>query len=936
MAEIDPLIVELKAKVDQFNRDLERTTRRVEDLTARQRREVQRLEDQFRRSSGAIGSSLKGIAGTLAAGFSGRELVGLIDSYTRLQNSLKVTGLEGEALAQVQQRLFAVAQQNGVELEAVGQLYSRAAQNQKELGASTSDLINLTRAVAASLRISGTSTQEASGSLLQLGQALGSPRIQAEEFNSLLDTMQPLLREAAKNIEGTGGTLSGLTRRIKDVNGPGVTNVELFRAINQALADLEKQAASSQITLAGAFTKLSNALTTYVGEAANANGVTGALATGIEELAKNIDELVEIAAIVAVALGVRFAGGAAVAATQAIGLRVVALGLAASLNGTAAAATLAGRALLTAMTGPVGIAIGAIAVGLALVATRTTEAENAAAAYAKGQDVAAKASTAAREAAERLASAHGKTRAEALAAAKSEAELTKQKIASAKASLQQAQAELTRLQIANRRDVRAASLNTTGAGGGTDRLAIVANRDAPGLSAAERRVQEEQGKLDGFQKTLNDLNAVISANAPPLVSTGTGTGKPSGSSGSTPSGPSAADRLARFLDEQARLDAEILQAKLALATSTEERASIEREILSAQGDARRREIADQVKAKELTAEQAKALTAQIDALYGVAAQVDEQGNVIATFNNSLLAQEVAFREQAEIEQRNADLADERGRAAIDGLRLQFDLATTERDRRRIALDILKAEQAILREKLLAQINSKTLNDVDKERARIALAALDAQAAAQEESVKRQFANPLERFADRAGDAETRVQEAAVRRIEQLNATIADAMTNALGVEDPFLRELISIFLDKNIFGPLAEALNNPDLQGNGGGIIAGIGSLLGGLFGRSSGGRVNAGSIYRVNEGASPGRVEAFVPNTSGQIIPLGRMNAMQAGGSGGSGTVRVVIEEAPGFAARVRTEATGVAIEVTRQTAPQIIDAAANETLRRANRPSL
>jgi hypothetical protein len=63
---------------------------------------------------------------------------------------------------------------------------------------------------------------------------------------------------------------------------------------------------------------------------------------------------------------------------------------------------------------------------------------------------------------------------------------------------------------------------------------------------------------------------------------------------------------------------------------------------------------------------------------------------------------------------------------------------------------------------------------------------------------------------------------------------------------------------------------------------------------------------------------------------------AVTGGGVATQGTVRVVIEEGPGFAARVRTEAVGVALEVTRQSAGQIIDAAANETLRRAQRPGL
>lgn len=297
---------------------------------------------------------------------------------------------------------------------------------------------------------------------------------------------------------------------------------------------------------------------------------------------------------------------------------------------------------------------------------------------------------------------------------------------------------------------------------------------------------------------------------------------------------------------------------------------------------------------------------------------------------------IAFREQAEIERRNLEIAEERGRAQIDALRTQFNLATTERDRRTIALQILEAEENLLRSRLTTLATSKTIDEAEAKRAQIALDALNAQSAANRDQINRQFASPLERFSDFAKDSDERVEQAAVRRIQQLNETITDAMTNALGIEDPFLRDLIGIFLDKNVFGPLAEALSG-GLGGGGGGLGGILGSLFSSLFGRSSGGRVNAGQVYRVNEGAGAGRFEAFRPDVGGQIIPLGRMNAAMAGaGPAPGGVVRVMIEEAPGFAATVRTEAAGVAVEVVKATAPQIVDAAANETFRRANRPGL
>ena len=97
--------------------------------------------------------------------------------------------------------------------------------------------------------------------------------------------------------------------------------------------------------------------------------------------------------------------------------------------------------------------------------------------------------------------------------------------------------------------------------------------------------------------------------------------------------------------------------------------------------------------------------------------------------------------------------------------------------------------------------------------------------------------------------------------------------------------------------------------------------------------------MYRVNEGASPGRVEGFRPAGSGEIIPLGQMNALANGGmrsaaAGGIATVR--LELSGDLDARIDQRSTNVAVEVTRATAPRLIDAAANETARRFSRPKL
>jgi hypothetical protein len=90
----------------------------------------------------------------------------------------------------------------------------------------------------------------------------------------------------------------------------------------------------------------------------------------------------------------------------------------------------------------------------------------------------------------------------------------------------------------------------------------------------------------------------------------------------------------------------------------------------------------------------------------------------------------------------------------------------------------------------------------------------------------------------------------------------------------------------------------------------GAGVALGGLFGRASGGYTPGGRLIRVNEGASPGRVEGFVPTGSGKVIPLGQMDRVAAGGGGGVTVLQTVAVDARGavmndqFAAQILSRA--------------------------------
>lgn len=896
MAEIDPMILELRAEVQKYQADVARATKFVDNSLAQQERAARRLEHQMRKSSDEIGGTVKSLATTLAAAFTGRELVGMLDSFTRFENALKVAGLEGANLAAVQEQLFTTAQRNGVALEAVGTLYGRAAQSSKELGASTADLLNFTNAVAASLKLTGTTTEEASGALLQLGQALGSPRVQAEEFNSLIDTMRPLLVEAAKNIDGTGGSLAGLIAKLKDTKGPGLSNIELFRGITAAMEELQRKAADASLTLTAGFTTLSNALTKYFGEADKANGVSAALGQAMQQLADNLDLIIPALAAIGTALGVGFVTNAVRAAAAATGI---------------------GTALLGALGGPVGIAISAIVLALGYLAAESANSSAAAKELANQSTRTKAAMEAEKRATDALAAAKGKDAAAGMAAVQASRARAAQALQTAKSLKAEAEAELALARARGAKLSEATDKFQAALPAGVGRVAVGGTRENYNeRQQLQRKIDRQNSRIAKAEGEIQGIDAAIAAAQAPVklapVTIGGGAKSGGASTGAAgPTGPSAAEIANRFYDELASYRSQAVAAEAQIARNANERAELELIQVETARNAALRGIRNDADYSEAQKEALKL------ALEGV---VDRE---IAA---------VEFRRRAENERVAQDLADERFQSEQDSLRLQLDLADMQAERRDIALRILAAEDEYLQSKLEAVIASQTATDAEKERARIALEAVNATSGARQDGVEKQYQSALGRYADNAKDADSRVAEAAAQRIADLNDTIANAMTDALGIKDPFLSELIKIFLDKNVFGPLAEALDS-----KGGGGLGGFFSAIGSIFkgGRASGGRVDAGSLYRVNEGASPGRVEGFIPDVGGQIIPLGRMNAARPAAAGG-GTSVVRLELSGDIDARIQSVSGPVAVEVVKLSQPSLTQAAVAETFKQAGRPRM
>lgn len=366
MSEIDPVILQLRADLNGYLGDLRRSTNSVDQLLGAQEKRARHLEEEMRRSSEAIKGHIKGLAGVLTGAFTGRELVAMLDSFTRFQNNLRVAGVEADKMKAVQDRLYESALKYGVELEGLSGLYSSLAQASKELGASQSQIFTIADAVSASLKITGTSAAEAGGALQQLQQVFRGSKVQAEEYNSLIDGLYPLLEAAAAGSDRWGGSVGKLTA---DVKASKVTSAEFFQAILAGSKVLEEKAAKGALTLSSGLTNLTSAMTVYFGEADKANGVSAAMGAAFNALAKNLNVIIPALATVATFLGGRYlAAQVAVAAatvaktvadvrgTQVAAAYAAAQAEAAGMLGIEAAAAVRATASVTGLSVAQGVA----------------------------------------------------------------------------------------------------------------------------------------------------------------------------------------------------------------------------------------------------------------------------------------------------------------------------------------------------------------------------------------------------------------------------------------------------------------------------------------------------------------------------------------------------------------------------------------------------
>ncbi|MDR0001115.1 tape measure protein [Acinetobacter sp. 11367] len=274
---------------------------------------IERKGDFASKSMDALSVATRQLAGYMAGLVTVSAAISKMDTYTGLQNRLKLVTNNQIELNKATEDTFRIAQKTYSAWDSVLQVYQRFSDNAKTLNLTMDDTARLTETVSKAVAISGASASAADAALVQFGQALASGTLRGEELNSVMEQTPALAKAIAQGMGITVGELRSVAAEGK------ITSQEIVKALRNVEKDVDALFAKTDITIGQSLTLLNNEITKFVGESGKGSGAAQVLAGTIQTLAGNLDVLTT-----AMMIGGAYWLGTYIPAIYASGVAVVA------------------------------------------------------------------------------------------------------------------------------------------------------------------------------------------------------------------------------------------------------------------------------------------------------------------------------------------------------------------------------------------------------------------------------------------------------------------------------------------------------------------------------------------------------------------------------------------------------------------------------------
>ena len=263
----------------------------------RQLSAVGATSDRTRKSVVGLGGAISGLGALLAV----RQVVAYADSYTELQNRMRLVTNSSEEVANATQNIFDIASRTRGNIEETSRTYFRFARANERLGLSEKELLSITETVNQAVAFSGTSALSASSALFQFSQGIAAGTLRGQELNSVLEQIPGLAEVLARGL-GVG------VDQLRKLGEAGkLTGQQLAQALLSQREFAQEQFGRIIFSVSQEFEGLRTEIIRYIGEVDKASGASRKLAETIRWMALNVDLLVQGLKVVGVLLARAFA-----------------------------------------------------------------------------------------------------------------------------------------------------------------------------------------------------------------------------------------------------------------------------------------------------------------------------------------------------------------------------------------------------------------------------------------------------------------------------------------------------------------------------------------------------------------------------------------------------------------------------------------------------
>lgn len=250
-------ITSARAELGKASAQIEEMERNLQDCGNQQDNLNKRISTGTNKAGGLL-SKIKGIAATYLGMKGVSIMTNLSDTLTSNEARLSLIVDDGGSVEELQQKIYASAQSARASytdtmatVAKLGLVAGKAFNNNDEL-------IKFSELVNKNFVVGGASASEQSSAMYQLTQALGSGRLQGDEYRSIIENA-PLL---AKSIEDYMRNVQGVQGTMKEWAAEGLLTADVIKAaVFRSADEVEARFEQMPMTWSQVWTKIKNQAT---------------------------------------------------------------------------------------------------------------------------------------------------------------------------------------------------------------------------------------------------------------------------------------------------------------------------------------------------------------------------------------------------------------------------------------------------------------------------------------------------------------------------------------------------------------------------------------------------------------------------------------------------------------------------------------------------